>query len=143
MKKLSKIWICPTCGNQFMAHETRDGLRAGRTCENGHFHSYYDFQRFEQGKPIAQFRVKPKREYKCRNTNASPAFPGVSDTQPTSAERDWYLAMLWVGAYDRLMSQLPQSGVVRGMVEGALETAYKASKKLIDNKQVIELRKAA
>lgn len=117
-KPLTKVWKCPTCCVGFMAGETRQGTKAGRTCPDGHFHSYYDYQRFEAGKPFGTGRLSVVR-------NPKPARPIASSDMAET------LAVLWIGSYDRLMSQLPK-GMARDMVEGALTQAYRVSQRIIE-----------
>lgn len=118
-KPLTKVRICPTCGVRYKASETiRDG-RPGRVCPAGHFATYYELQKAENGgrAPVRQDqRRAPLRVVTPRQ------------------ERAELLALLWMGAVDRLLAQLPERSVTRAMIEGATAQAYAVSIKLLDER---------
>lgn len=138
MKPLTKVWRCPTCNFGFKASEAREDGKIGRRCPAGHFHSYYELKRHEDGKPL--------RAAAPRTIEAAPFGKaiGPSKLPPSKGERDYYLALLWIGAVDSLMAQLPEGSVVRAMVEGKLCQAYRVSKRIVDPAEIeAEERRAA
>jgi hypothetical protein len=133
-KPLTKVWKCPTCGIGFKASEARNLVARGRRCPAGHFHSYYEYKRHEDGKPI-----RPDG-YKTRGDNAVPMVKVPRGTGSNKAET---LALLWVGVMDGLLAQLPAGSQARAMVEGATAMAYRVSQLVIDGPQAAAERKVA
>lgn len=127
-KPLTKTWRCPTCNVGFMASEARDGLKVGRRCPAGHFHSYYELVRHEQGKPIRVGRgrvaEKPKAEKSAvaRRRRSIDVVRGHGQFE--------LLALLWAAAYEKVMDQLPAS-TSRLLVEGAMGQAYRVSQQVL------------
>lgn len=125
MKPLTKKWKCPSCEVEFMAGMSVVDGRCGRRCPAGHFHDYHELRRYEQGKPLRARVAKVGAE-------------NVVATAPAPSRNRWekdrahMLALLWVGAIDRLLSQMPEGSVVRAMVDGATEQAYRVSKKVMN-----------
>lgn len=134
-KPLTKVWRCPTCDVGFMAREAREGLKSGRRCPAGHFHSYYELGRHEQGKPIRVGRkpAKPKAEKSA--LAGRQRFVDV----PRGHGKEEMLALLWVAAYENVIEQLPAS-TSRLLVEGAMAQAYRVSQQVL---RLYEERNAA
>lgn len=126
-KPLTKVWRCPTCDVGFKAGEAREGSAVGRRCPEGHFHSYYELRRHEQGLPIRVVRVvREPRAPKCVMVDRR----GNSDAE--------MLAVLWIAAVDALIEQMPAGSLARKMIEGATAQAYRASKNFLDHKPQAE-----
>lgn len=126
MKPLTKKWKCPSCAMEFMAGMSVEDGRCGRRCPAGHFHDYYELKRFEEGKPL-RAAVAQARAQKV-----------TADLVPARSRNRWetdraqMLALLWVGAIDRLLSQMPEGSVARAMIDGATEQAYRVSKRVMN-----------
>jgi hypothetical protein len=129
MRKLTKTWMCPTCSVEFMAGAAAEKGRHGRRCPSGHFHTYYELYNFAGGIPIGN-------RHAAVTEPAGGKVVGPTKEPPTKSERDYYLALLWVGAVDSLMAQLPERSIARAMVEGALEQAYRVSKRIVDPAEI-------
>lgn len=126
MKPLTKKWKCPSCDVEFMAGMSVVDGRCGRRCPAGHFHDYHELRRYEQGKPL---RVKVAK---------AGAEKVVVAVAPALSRNRWekdqaqMLALLWVGAIDRLLSQMPEGSQARAMVDGATQQAYRVSKRVMN-----------
>jgi hypothetical protein len=137
-KPLTKVWTCPTCSTRFKAGGTRHIGKSGRTCPNGHFHSFHEIKRHEQGKPIRQDGYKASADSDRPVATLRPKRAhGRNDAQA--------LAFLWLGAIDGLLAQMPERSLARAMIEGATAQAYRVSKKVINEQPADEQaeRKAA
>ena len=124
-KPLTKIWTCPTCNIGFKGSEVREMLKAGRRCPAGHFHSYYELGRHEQGKPIRVQRNVVKLDRPAAGKRAGYVERGT--------DRAELLALLWVAAYEKIIDQLPAS-TSRLLVEGAMAQAYRVSQQVLQGK---------
>lgn len=124
-KPLMKVWKCPTCNVGFKASEARDGMKVGRRCPVGHFHSYYELGRHEQGKPI-----RVGRPGKLKVEKSALAARRGPDSNKYRQDRGALLALLWVAAYEKVMDQLPAS-TSRLLVEGAMAQAYLVSQLML------------
>jgi len=124
MKPLTKKWKCPSCAVEFMAGMSVEDGRCGRRCPEGHFHDYYELKRYQEGKPLRAAVAKARAE----KVAASP----VVSRNRWEKDRAQMLALLWVGAIDRLLSQIPEGSVVRAMIDGATEQAYRVSKRVMN-----------
>lgn len=138
MKPLSKKWKCPTCEVEFMARASVEDGRCGRRCPAGHFHDYYNLKRYEEGKPLRDRGPRPA----AKPVDAPPA---PRSRNRWERDRAQMLALLWVGVIDALLAQMPKGSVVRAMIDGATEQAYRVSKRVMDEPEadVVAERKAA
>lgn len=130
-KPLTKVRTCPTCAAHYKASQSFEGGRPGTVCPNGHFHTYYEQQRHEQGKSVSAGRRWPKKRPETTGHGAVPRGP----------DKAALLALLWVGALDTLLAQMPARSLARQMIEGATAQAYRVSRQVL-NEQPAE-RKAA
>jgi hypothetical protein len=124
-KPLTKLWRCPTCDVGFKASEAREAGKRGRRCPNGHFHSYYELKRHENGKPI---RTGWRDLQKGKHYGEKP----MASVPRGTGNKAELLALLWVAAYEKLMDQLPAS-TSRLLVEGAMAQAYRASRVVLES----------
>lgn len=127
-KALTKTWTCPTCGVKFMARGER-GVNGttGRRCPEGHWHSLYDLQRADKGLPVMR---KAARVHPLKFRAAARV--------PRPHEKAELLALLWLGAVDRLLAQLPARSLARALVEGATAQAYAVSRAVLKETDAVE-----
>lgn len=130
MKPLTKKWKCPSCEVEFMAGMSVVDGRCGRRCPDGHFHDYYELRRYEEGKPLRDRGSK---------SAAKPvdALPAIRSRNRWERDRAQMLALLWVGAIDALLAQMPQGSVVRAMIDGATAQAYRVSKQVMNEPEAV------
>lgn len=128
MRPLTKLWTCPTCAVEFMAGMSVEDGRCGRRCPAGHFHDYYDLKRYAEGKPLRA--AAPRASV----AEVEPIAPRQTRQTRNRWEKDraQMLALLWVGAIDLLLSQMPEGSVVRAMIDGATAQAYRVSKQVMN-----------